>query len=125
MAGLLAISVFITTFTMSALLCLSSTPPKTNQFIRPTSPFDVVSTTQRLALSRKRFATATEYAEAISGGKVGKFMDALMDALGNATSMSAEDTCTIADLFMSNECTHKVPSSAAKAGEDEASGSQQ
>ena len=94
---------------MSTLLCLSSAPPKTNQFIRPVSPFDVVSATRRQALSRKQFAAAPEYAEAISKGMAGEFMDALMAALGDATAMSTEDTCAIAELYMSNECAHKVP----------------
>ena len=107
---------------MSALLRLSLTTPKLNQFIRPTSPFDVGSATRRLALSGKWFATALEYAEAISRGKAGKLANALMAALGNATAMIAEDTCAIADLYMSDDCTHRVPPSTAEAGGDEAAG---
>ena len=64
-----------------------------------------------------------EYAKAISKGKVGKFVVALIAALGDATAMSMEDTCAITDLYMSNKCTHKVPPSMAKAGGDKAAGS--
>ena len=87
------------------------------------SPFDVVSATGRLTLSGKRFAAAPEYAKAISRGQAGKIVDALMVALGNATAMSAENTCDIVDLYMSDEDTHEVPLSMAKAGGDEAAGS--
>ena len=101
---------------MSALLCLGSALPKSNQFIRPMSPFDVVSATRRLASSDKRFAAALEYAEAISSGKAGKQADTLMAALGNATAMSAENTCNIVNLYTSDGCTCKVPPSMTKAG---------
>ena len=56
-------------------------------------------------------------------GKAGKFTDTSMVDLGNATVMSAEDTCAIMELYMSNECTHKVPPSTAEAGGDKAAGS--
>ena len=93
---------------MSALLRLSLATPKTSQFIRPSSPFDVASATQRLVSIRKRFAAAPEYAKAISRGKAGKLVDILMATLGDATTMSAENTCNIIDLYMSDEGTHKV-----------------
>ena len=107
---------------MSALLCLRLAAPKTNQFIRPMSPFDIVSSTQRQVLSREHFAVVPEYAKAISRGQAGKCVDALMDALGDATMMSMEDTWAIAEQYMSNVCTHKVPSSMAEASGDEATG---
>ena len=78
-------------------------------------PFDIVSATQRLASSCQNFATAPEYAKAISRRKTCKFADALMAALGNATTMCTEDTCALADLFMSDECAHKIPLVMAKA----------
>jgi hypothetical protein len=71
------------------------------------SPFDVVSATRRLELSGKRFAADLEYAEAISRGKAGKFTDALMTALGEATAMSAEDTCAIAELYRATNALTK------------------
>ena len=74
---------------MSALLHPSVASTKWNQVIRPMSPFDVVSTTQRLVLSSQGFATALEYAEAISRGLTEDFADALMAALGYATAMRA------------------------------------
>ncbi len=77
---------------MSALLCLSLAPPKTNQFIRPMSPFDVVSAARRLASSGKRFAAAPEFAKAISRGRAIEFADALMATLGNAT-VCTENAC--------------------------------
>ncbi len=79
---------------MSALLHLSSTPPKINHFIKPTSPFDVVSAARRLALSSEQFAAALEYTKAISRGLAGKFMDALMATLGNDTVMSVAQACS-------------------------------
>ena len=109
---------------MSAPLRLSLASPKINQFIRPPSSFDVVTAAQRLASSGKQFAAAPEYSKAISRGKAGKLMDALADALGDATVMSTENTCDIADLYTSNECTHRVPPSTTKAGGDKAAGSQ-
>ncbi len=109
--------------TMSAPACLSPAPPKTNQFIRPMSPFHIVSTTQRLASSKNWFVAALEYAKAISRGQAGKFADALIVSLGNVTTMSMEDTCTIAELYMTNQCGHKVSPSMADAGGDKAAGS--
>ena len=108
---------------MSALLHLGSAPPKTNQFIRPTSPFDAASSSQRLALSSERLDAAPEYAEAISRGQAGECTDALMAALGNVTAMSTDNTCTITELYMSGVCAQKVPPSMAKARGDEATGS--
>ena len=105
---------------MSALLRLSSAPSKTNQFIRPMSPFDVVSAARGMALSGKWFAAAPEYAEAISRGRAIEFADALMAALGDATAMCAEDACALADLYTSNDCTHKVPHMTVEADGDEA-----
>ena len=93
---------------MSALLCLSLAPPKTNQFIRPPSPVDVVSA-QKLASSGEHFAAALEYAKAIPRGWVGEFVDALIAAIRNATTMSTEDTCTILDFFTSDGDACKVP----------------
>ena len=108
---------------MSAILRLSLVPRKTNQFIRPMSPFDDVSATQRLASSGEQFATAPEYAKTIFRGQVSEFTDALMASLGNATAMSTEDTFAIVELHTGDECTHKVPPSMAKAGGDKATGS--
>ena len=82
---------------MSALLCLSLAPPKTNQFIRPPSPVDVVSA-QKLASSGEHFAAALEYAKAIPRDEADEFAHALMAALGDASAMSMEDTCAILDL---------------------------
>ena len=79
-------------FTMSTLLRLGPAPPKTSQFIRPTSPFDVVSVARRLALSGECFTAALAYAKAMSRGQAGKFPDALMAALGNTSVMSMENT---------------------------------
>ena len=107
---------------MSALLRLRLATPKLNQFVRPKSPFDVVSTTQRLASSGEWFATAPEYAKAIARGKASKLVDALMATLGNATVMSTEDTCNIVDLYTIDGCSCKVPPSTAEAGGDEATG---
>ena len=45
-----------------------------------------------------------------------------MAALDDATAISAEDTCTSIELYTSNECAHKVPSSMVKAQGDEAAG---
>ena len=66
------------------------------------SPFDLVSAIQRLASSGKLFASAPEYAEAISRGQAGEFMDVLMATLGNATTMRVEETCAIAELYMND-----------------------
>ena len=90
--------------------------------MRPMSLFDVVSATRRLVSSRKWFAAAPEYAEAIFRGKAVEFIDALMAALGNATAKCAEDTCAIADLYTSNKRAHEVPLSMAEAGGDAAAG---
>ena len=46
-----------------------------------------------------------------------------MAALGDATAMSAENTCNIVDLYTSDKCTREVPPSTAEAGGDEATGS--
>ena len=45
-------------------------------------------------LSGQHFAAALQYAKAISRGRVGEYVDALMTALGvgDATTMSVEDT---------------------------------
>ena len=73
------------------------------------SPFDVVSAAQRLALIGQHFVAALEYAKAISKGLVEKFVDALMTALGNATTLSTEDICTILDLYVDVDIVCKVP----------------
>ena len=41
-----------------------------------------------------------------------------MAALGNATTMSVEDICTILDLHTDNRIVRKVPPSTAEAGRD-------
>ena len=63
-----------------------------------------------------------EYAKAISRGRAVEFTDALMATLGDAMAMCMEDTCTLVDLYMSNNCAHEVPPSTAEAGGDEAAG---
>ena len=108
---------------MPALLCIGAAPPRTSQFIRPTSPFDVVSAMQRLALSDQDFAAAPKYAKAISRDWAGNFADALMADLGNTTAMSADDTWAILDLYMSDGHTCKILPSTAEAIGNETAGS--
>ena len=59
-----------------------SSSDASNQFIRPTSAFNVHSTAARLASRGKGFASSIEVAEVISGGVATNLVQALMTALG-------------------------------------------
>jgi hypothetical protein len=110
-------------FTMSALPPPPQDLPKTNQFIRPTSPFDVVSSAQRLVLRGPGFSGSAAYTEAVSRGLVTEFADVLVTAWGGVPKMCNEDAVAILDLYCCAGVAQEVPPSTAEAGGDVAAGS--
>lgn len=50
-------------------------------------------------------------------------MGALMAPLSNIKLLSAEDMCTLLDLYMGADATQKVPTSKSDTRDDEAAGS--
>lgn len=93
---------------MSALPCLEMVTPKTNQFIRPKIPFNVVSTAKRLAPRGHGFAASPNFAEAISYCLVDAFANLLMAALSHAKGMSTEEKCALFDLNTGADNAQKV-----------------
>lgn len=93
---------------MSALLCLCSATSKTNQFVRPRSPFEVVSTAQRLTLRGQGFVASLEYVKAISQGLMDEYV--LMAVMSDVKVLSAEDNGALLDLYIGAESAQKVSS---------------